>query len=210
MSDKQKTLKEEVTLSGIGLHTGKNVIMTLKPAKENTGFVFVRTDLEGHPTVEADVNYVTSTERGTSLEKKGVSIHTSEHVLAALVGMDLDNVIIELDSSEPPILDGSSKYFIEAIESVGVEEQELQRDYLVIKEVLNYVDPASGSEITIIPADNYEITCMVDFGTKVLGTQNASLKHISEFKDEISSARTFSFLHELEMLLDHGDRKSVV
>ena len=204
MSDKQKTLKEEVTLSGIGLHTGKNVIMTLKPAKENTGFVFVRTDLEGHPTVEADVNYVTSTERGTSLEKKGVSIHTSEHVLAALVGMDLDNVIIELDSSEPPILDGSSKYFIEAIESVGVEEQELQRDYLVIKEVLNYVDPASGSEITIIPADNYEITCMVDFGTKVLGTQNASLKHISEFKDEISSARTFSFLHELEMLLDHG------
>ena len=113
--------------------------MTLKPAKENTGFVFVRTDLEGHPTVEADVNYVTSTERGTSLEKKGVSIHTSEHVLAALVGMDLDNVIIELDSSEPPILDGSSKYFIEAIESVGVEEQELQRDYLVIKEVMNYV-----------------------------------------------------------------------
>ena len=110
--------------------------MTLKPAKENTGFVFVRTDLEGHPTVEADVNYVTSTERGTSLEKKGVSIHTSEHVLAALVGMDLDNVIIELDSSEPPILDGSSKYFIEAIESVGVEEQELQRDYLVIKEVI--------------------------------------------------------------------------
>ncbi|OPC44473.1 bifunctional UDP-3-O-[3-hydroxymyristoyl] N-acetylglucosamine deacetylase/3-hydroxyacyl-ACP dehydratase [Elizabethkingia anophelis] len=204
MSDKQKTLKEEVTLSGIGLHTGKNVTMTLKPAKENTGFVFVRTDLEGHPTVEADVNYVTSTERGTSLEKKGVSIHTSEHVLAALVGMDLDNVIIELDSSEPPILDGSSKYFIEAIESVGVEEQELQRDYLVIKEVMNYVDPASGSEITIIPADNYEITCMVDFGTKVLGTQNASLKHISEFKEEISSARTFSFLHELEMLLDHG------
>lgn len=108
MSDKQKTLKEEVTLSGIGLHTGKNVTMTLKPAKENTGFVFVRTDLEGHPTVEADVNYVTSTERGTSLEKKGVSIHTSEHVLAALVGMDADNVIIELDSSEPPILDGSS------------------------------------------------------------------------------------------------------
>lgn len=204
MSDKQKTIKEAVTLSGIGLHTGNTVTMTLKPAKENTGFVFVRTDLEGHPTVEADVNYVTSTERGTSLEKKGVSIHTSEHVLAALVGMDLDNVIIELDSSEPPILDGSSKYFIEAVESVGVVEQEQNRDYLVIKEVMNYVDPNTGSELTIIPADTYEVTCMVDFGTKVLGTQNASLKNITEFKEEISSARTFSFLHELEMLLDNG------
>jgi len=204
MSDKQKTLKEEVSLSGIGLHTGKNVNMTLKPAKENTGFVFVRTDLEGKPSVEANVNYVCSTERGTSLEKKGVSIHTTEHVLAAFVGMDLDNVIIELDSSEPPILDGSSRLFIEAIESVGVEEQNAKREYFVVKEVINYIDPTSGSEITVIPSDNYEVTCMVDFGTKILGTQNASLKHISNFKEEISSARTFSFLHELEMLLDQG------
>jgi len=204
MGDRQKTLKKEVSLSGIGLHTGKNVNMTLKPAKENTGFIFVRTDLEGRPTVEANVNYVCSTERGTSLEKKGVSIHTTEHVLAALVGMDLDNVAIELDSSEPPILDGSSKCFIEAIESVGIEEQEAKREYFIVKEVINYVDPNSGSELTVIPSDGYEVTCMVDFGTKILGTQNASLKHISDFKKEISSARTFSFLHELEMLLDHG------
>jgi len=204
MSDKQKTLKKEVSLSGIGLHTGKNVNMTLKPAKENIGFVFIRTDLEGKPSVEANVNYVCSTERGTSLEKKGVSIHTTEHVLAALVGMDLDNVIIELDSSEPPILDGSSRCFIEAIESVGIEEQDAKREYFVVKEVISYMDPSSGSEITVIPSDNYEVTCMVDFGTKILGTQNASLKHINHFKEEISSARTFSFLHELEMLLDQG------
>lgn len=204
MSEMQKTLKEAVSLSGIGLHTGKEVTLTIKPAKENTGFVFVRTDLEGNPQVEADVNYVTTTERGTTLEKLGVRIHTCEHLLAALVGCDVDNAILEMNSAEPPILDGSSKYFVEAIEKAGVEEQSIPREYLVIKEVLNYIDPASGSEITIIPADNYEVTTMVDFGTKVLGTQNATLKDITEFKDEIASARTFSFLHELEMLLDAG------
>ncbi|SIS37450.1 3-hydroxyacyl-[acyl-carrier-protein] dehydratase /UDP-3-O-[3-hydroxymyristoyl] N-acetylglucosamine deacetylase [Chryseobacterium shigense] len=200
----QKTLQKEVTLSGIGLHTGKEVKLTIKPAKENTGFVFVRTDLEGSPQVEADVNYVVATERGTTLEKLGVKITTCEHLLAALVGCDVDNAVLEMDASEPPILDGSSKFFVEAIESVGIVEQNIAREYLVIKEVLSYSDPASGSEITIIPSDTYEVTTMVDFGTKVLGTQNATLKNISEFKDEISSARTFSFLHELEMLLDHG------
>lgn len=204
MSDMQKTLKSEVTLSGIGLHTGKEVTLTMKPAKENTGFVFVRTDLEGNPQVEADANYVTTTERGTTLEKLGVRIHTCEHVLAALVGCDLDNVILEMNSAEPPIMDGSSKFFVQAVESVGVEEQNVAREYLVIKEVISYVDPNSGSEITVIPSDNYEISTMVDFGTKVLGTQNATLKNISEFKDEFSSARTFSFLHEIEMLLDAG------
>ncbi len=200
----QKTLKEQVTLSGIGLHTGKHVSLTIKPAKENTGFVFVRTDLEGHPQVEADVNYVTTTERGTTLEKLGVRIHTCEHLLAALIGCDLDNAILEMDSAEPPILDGSSKFFVEAIENVGIQEQSIPREYLVIKEVLSYVDPNTGSEITVIPSDTYEITTMVDFGTKVLGTQNATLKDISEFKEEFASARTFSFLHELEMLLDAG------
>ncbi|WP_407405569.1 bifunctional UDP-3-O-[3-hydroxymyristoyl] N-acetylglucosamine deacetylase/3-hydroxyacyl-ACP dehydratase [Chryseobacterium sp.] len=204
MSDMQKTLQEEVTLSGIGLHTGKEVKLTIKPAKENTGFIFVRTDLEGHPQVEADVNYVVATERGTTLEKLGVKINTCEHLLAALVGCDIDNAYLEMDASEPPIMDGSSKFFVDAIEKVGVIEQNVAREYLVVKEVLSYSDPATGSEITIIPADNYEITTMVDFGTKVLGTQNATLKNISDFKDEISSARTFSFLHELEMLLDHG------
>ena len=204
MSDLQKTLKEDISLSGVGLHTGKKVNLTIKPAKENTGFVFVRTDLEGNPQVEADVNYVTTTERGTTLEKLGVKIHTCEHLLAALVGMDIDNAILEMDAAEPPIMDGSSKFFIEAIEKVGVVEQNVAREYLVIKEVMNYTDPNTGSEITIIPSDTYEITTMVDFGTKVLGTQNATMKHISEFKENFANARTFSFLHELEMLLDHG------
>ena len=204
MSDKQKTLKEEVSLSGIGLHTGKEVTLTIKPAKENIGYVFVRTDLEGNPQIEADANYVVSTDRGTTLEKSGVKIYTCEHVLAALVGMDVDNAVLEMNSAEPPIMDGSSKFFVEAIEKVGVVEQEQSREYFTVTEVVNFTDPQTGSEITIIPADTYEVTAMVDFGTNVLGTQNAVLKNISDFKNEISSARTFSFLHELEMLLDAG------
>ena len=121
-----------------------------------------------------------------------------------MVGCDIDNAVLEMNSAEPPILDGSSKFFVEAIEKAGIEEQNAPREYLVIKEVLNYVDPVTGSELTIIPSDTYEVTTMVDFGTKVLGTQNATLKDITEFKDEIAKARTFSFLHELEMLLDAG------
>lgn len=204
MSDKQKTLANEYELNGVGLHTGRQVTIKLKPAAVNTGFVFVRTDLEGNPMVEADANYVTSTERGTTIEKKGVKIHTTEHLLAALTGMDLDNVIIEINNAEVPILDGSAKYFIEAVEKAGIVEQDAEREYFVIKDIITYHDPETGSEITAIPADEYQITTMVDFGTKVLGTQNASIKNLSEFKDEIGNARTFSFLHEIEYLLDSG------
>lgn len=201
---KQKTIASEVTVSGVGLHTGQQVTMTLKPAPANNGFTFVRVDLEGAPVMEANANYVVSTERGTNLEYKGMQLHTTEHVLAALVGSDLDNVIIELNASEPPIMDGSSKYFIEAVESVGVVEQEAERDIYVVKDVITYKDERTGSEIIIMPSDTYEVTTMVDFGTKVLGTQNATLTDLKDFKEEISSARTFSFLHELEMLLNHG------
>lgn len=204
MSDKQKTLASEYELNGVGLHTGKQVTMKLKPAPVNTGFVFVRTDLEGSPVVEADANYVTSTERGTTIEKKGVKIHTTEHLLAALTGMDLDNVAIEINNAEVPILDGSSKYFIEAVEKAGIVEQEAEREYFVVRDIITYHDPETGSEITAIPADEYQVTTMVDFGTKVLGTQNASIKNLSEFKSEIGNARTFSFLHEIEYLLDAG------
>lgn len=201
---KQTTIKSEVTLSGVGLHTGKEVTMTFKPAPINNGFTFVRVDLEGQPIIEADANYVVNTQRGTNLEKLGVKIQTSEHVLAAFVGLDVDNVIIELDASEPPIMDGSSKYFIEAIEKAGIVEQEAERKYYVVKEVISYSDEATGSEILVMPCDDYQVTAMVDFGTKVLGTQNATMKSISHFKEEISNARTFSFLHELESLLQHG------
>ncbi|MFL0352543.1 bifunctional UDP-3-O-[3-hydroxymyristoyl] N-acetylglucosamine deacetylase/3-hydroxyacyl-ACP dehydratase [Xanthomarina sp. GH4-25] len=201
---KQKTIKEEVSLIGVGLHTGKNVTLTFKPAPVNSGFAFKRVDLEGTPVIEADANYVTNTQRGTCLEKNGVTIQTSEHVLAALVGLDLDNVIIELNASEPPIMDGSSKYFVEAIEKAGIEEQDAFREEYVVTDVISYTDEESGSEILVMPSSEYQVTTMVDFGTKVLGTQNATLKRISDFKDEISDSRTFSFLHELETLLEHG------
>ncbi|MDI1316600.1 bifunctional UDP-3-O-[3-hydroxymyristoyl] N-acetylglucosamine deacetylase/3-hydroxyacyl-ACP dehydratase [Flavobacterium sp.] len=201
---KQKTIQNEISLTGVGLHTGKEVKMTFKPAPINNGYTFVRVDLEGHPVIEADASYVVNTQRGTNLEKRGVKIQTSEHVLAAFVGCDVDNVIIELNESEPPIMDGSSKFFVEAIEKAGVVEQDAERCYYVVKEVISFTDEATGSEILLMPADEYQVTTMVDFGTKVLGTQNATMKNISEFKSEIADARTFSFLHELETLLDNG------
>jgi UDP-3-O-[3-hydroxymyristoyl] N-acetylglucosamine deacetylase / 3-hydroxyacyl-[acyl-carrier-protein] dehydratase len=201
---KQKTIQNEISLTGVGLHTGKEVNMTFKPAPVNNGFTFVRVDLEGSPVIEADANYVVNTQRGTNLEKLGVKIQTSEHVLAAFVGCDVDNVIIELNESEPPIMDGSSKFFVEAIEKAGVIEQDAERKYYVVKEVISFTDEASGSEILLMPSDEYQVTTMVDFGTKVLGTQNATMKSIAEFKTEIADARTFSFLHELETLLDNG------
>tara|TARA_R110002051_G_scaffold150662_2_gene223232 strand:+ start:1139 stop:2539 length:1401 start_codon:yes stop_codon:yes gene_type:complete len=201
---KQRTIAKEVTLSGVGLHTGENVTMKFLPAPENHGYAFKRTDLEGEPIIEADANYVVNTQRGTNLEKRGVKIQTSEHVLAALVGLEIDNVLIELNAPEPPIMDGSSKFFVEALEKAGVVDQDADREIYVVKEVISYKDEATGSEITIIPSDEYQVTTMVDFGTKVLGTQNATLEHLSNFKSEISEARTFSFLHELEMLLEHG------
>nr|WP_299382044.1 bifunctional UDP-3-O-[3-hydroxymyristoyl] N-acetylglucosamine deacetylase/3-hydroxyacyl-ACP dehydratase [Allomuricauda sp.] len=203
-SVKQRTIKDKVTLQGVGLHTGENVSMTFVPARENHGFAFKRVDLEGEPIIEADANYVVNTQRGTNLEKNGVKIQTSEHVLAALVGLDIDNVLIELDSPEPPIMDGSSKFFVEALEKAGIVEQEQDREEYIVKDVISYKDEATGSEITVIPSDQYQVTTMVDFGTKVLGTQNATLERIGDFKNEIADARTFSFLHELEMLLEHG------
>lgn len=201
---KQKTIANEISLKGVGLHTGQEVSMTFKPAPVNNGYTFVRVDLEGQPIIEADANYVVNTQRGTNLEKKGVMIQTPEHVLAAIVGCDLDNVIIELNASELPIMDGSSKYFVEAIEKAGVVEQESERKVYVVKEVISYLDEATGSEITVIPSDEYCVTAMVDFGTKVLGTQNATMKGIKDFKSEIADCRTFSFLHELEALLNNG------
>ncbi len=201
---KQKTIDKEVTLKGVGLHTGKDVTLTFKPAPANSGFAFKRVDLEGSPSIEADANYVTNTQRGTCLEKNGVTIQTCEHVLAAFVGQDIDNAIIELDNAEPPIMDGSSKFFVKAIEEAGIVELDAYREEYVVKDVISYSDEESGSEILVMPSNEYQVTTMVDFGTKVLGTQNATLNHISDFKNDISDSRTFSFLHELETLLEHG------
>lgn len=203
MSKKQTTIKNEITLSGVGLHTGNEVTMTFKPAPENSGFAFVRIDLEGAPTIEARAEYVTNTQRGTNLEKNGVQIQTSEHVLAAAVGLGIDNLLIEMNASEPPIMDGSSKFFIEALEKAEIVEQEAEVEEYIVKEVITYKDENTGSEIILMPSDEYQITTMVDFGTKILGTQNATLNSISDFKEEVSAARTFSFLHEIEMLLEN-------
>jgi UDP-3-O-[3-hydroxymyristoyl] N-acetylglucosamine deacetylase / 3-hydroxyacyl-[acyl-carrier-protein] dehydratase len=203
ISMKQRTIKKEVSIEGIGLHTGKNVNLIFKPAAESTGIKFIRTDLEGEPVIEALAYYVVDTQRGTNLEKNGVVINTSEHVLAAIIGLDIDNIIIEMDSPEPPIMDGSSKYFVEKLEEAGIETQDSEREVYEVKEIISYKDEESGSEIMLMPSDKYEITTMVDFGTKILGTQNATLKNISDFKKEIAGARTFSFLHEIEMLLDN-------
>ena len=201
---KQTTISKPVSLSGVGLHTGQEVKLTFMPAKANNGYTFTRVDLDGNPIIEANINFVTSTQRGTVLEKNGVTIQTCEHVLAALVGLEIDNVNIELNASEPPIMDGSSKYFVEALESVGKVNLDHFREEYVVKNVISYKDEKSGSEITIIPSDRYEVTTMVDFGTKILGTQNATLNNLEDFKNEISNSRTFSFLHEIEMLLNEG------
>ncbi len=204
MRNKQKTIKKEITLSGVGLHTGNKVTLTFKPAPINHGYVFVRMDLEGKPIIEASAEYVLNTQRGTNLEKMGVFVNTSEHVLAAVVALDIDNIIIEINAPEPPIMDGSSKHFVEALEKAELQEQEADREEFIVKEVISYKDEETGSEIILMPCDNYQITAMVDFGTKVLGTQNATMNSLSEFKTEIANARTFSFLHELETLLDNN------
>ena len=200
----QTTVAKEITLEGVGLHTGKNVVLTFKPAAANTGYIFRRTDLDGQPTIEADVQYVTNTQRGTNLVKNDVKIQTSEHVLSALVGLQIDNCVIELSAPEPPIMDGSSKFFVEALQKAETIELEEERDEYIVKEIIHYRDEESGSEMTLIPWDNYQVTTMVDFGTKVLGTQNASLEHLDDYVEQISSSRTFSFLHEIEMLLENG------
>jgi len=200
----QTTLNDKVTLDGVGLHTGIPVQLTFKPAPEDSGFVFVRTDLNPNVRIPADIQFVANTDRGTNLEKDGVKIQTTEHVLASLVGMGVDNCIIELTSAESPIMDGSSKYFVEAIESVGIKTQKKNKEEYVVTEPISYRDEVSGSEITLIPSDKYQVTTMVDFETKVLGTQNASIEGLEEFKEKIAPSRTFSFLHELEMLLENG------
>lgn len=198
MSKKQKTIEKEVSLSGVGLHTGNTVEMNFKPAPINHGFVFVRLDLEGFPKIEASAEYVINTQRGTNLEKNGVQVQTSEHVLAAAVGLGIDNLLIEINASEPPIMDGSSKFFIKALEQAGIEEQEADIEEYIVTEIISYKDENTGSEIMLMPSEEYQVTTMVDFGTKILGTQNATLEKISDFKEEIADARTFSFYMKLK------------
>jgi UDP-3-O-[3-hydroxymyristoyl] N-acetylglucosamine deacetylase/3-hydroxyacyl-[acyl-carrier-protein] dehydratase len=204
MSTQQQTIKNSVEMSGVGLHTGANVTLRFLPAPENTGYVFRRIDLDGQPQVEALATYVTATERGTSIAKGKAEVHTVEHVLAALVGLGIDNCIIELDAAEPPIMDGSAAEFVRVLKSAGLKEQLSARDFLIIKEVIHYTDPEKDVEIVAMPYDGFSISVMVDYGTDVLGSQNATLSSVDQFEEHFSKARTFSFLHELEYLLDNG------
>lgn len=200
----QQTLKAEIHLSGVGLHTGQPVNLTIKGAKPNYGFRFQRIDLPGSPVFKADVDYVVDTSRGTTLEYNGIQVHTTEHLLAALVGMGIDNAHIELDASEVPILDGSSKGFVEAIKDAGIEEQEARRVYYTLDRNLHLCDAEKNAEFIAIPADHYQITGMINFDSKVLGTQHFALKTIEQFEAEVANSRTFCFLHELQSLLQHN------
>ena len=200
----QKTISKQISLSGVGLHTGRHVNITFKPAPADTGLVFVRDDIDGDNLINAHIKYISNTDRGTNLDNGLFRIHTSEHVLAAITGLDIDNCFICLDGPEVPIMDGSSKFFINALEKAKIVEQNVLREEFFPSEPISYVCEDTGSKISILPDDNYRVNTLVDYKTRVLGEQEASINHISEFKNEISSARTFSFLHELETLLENG------
>jgi len=200
----QQTLKGSVTLQGVGLHTGAHVTMTMKPANPGFGIRFQRIDLPEKPVVKADVDYVVDTSRGTTIEYNGARVSTIEHTLAALVGLGIDNILIELDGPEVPILDGSSRQFIEAIDSVGILEQDAKRIVYSIDSNIHFYDPVKNVDMLAVPSNEYQITTLIDFNSPVLGTQHATLKHLQEFRDEIGPCRTFCFLHELEYLLDNN------
>ena len=201
--DKQHTLSESVSISGTGLHTGVLVDMTLQPANPGFGIQFQRVDLPNQPLIKADCDLVTDTSRGTSLQVGDAKVSTVEHILAALVGLGVDNLLIELNGPEIPIMDGSSAPFIEAIEKVGVLEQDAAKAWYSIDENIFHYDEDKRVEMVALPALDYQITTLIDFNSPVLGTQHAALKTIKDFKSEISPCRTFCFLHELETLLEH-------
>ncbi|HWY38333.1 MAG TPA: bifunctional UDP-3-O-[3-hydroxymyristoyl] N-acetylglucosamine deacetylase/3-hydroxyacyl-ACP dehydratase [Bacteroidia bacterium] len=204
MSEKQRTIKKAVSLTGVGLHTGKKVTLTFNPAPENHWYKFQRVDLEGNPVIEADADLVVDTSRGTVLEKNGARVHTIEHVLAALRGLEIDNCLIQVDAPEMPIMDGSSIKFVEALEAAEIAEQEALREYFELKENLSYEDPVKRVEMLAVPQETFRVTVMVDYNSDVLGTQHAGMYHLGEFKNEIAKCRTFVFLHELEALLAHN------
>lgn len=204
MNDKQHTISAKVELSGVGLHTGLKVNCTFYPADVNTGIRFRRKDLDGEPEVPADVDFVSETARGTTLSKNDVIVSTVEHALAAAAGLSIDNLIIELDGPEVPILDGSSLKFIEALKIAGLKEQDADRDYFELKTNVFYNDPSRDVEIIGVPSNDYRIKVMIDFNSQVLGFQHAHLNSMDEFESEIAGCRTFVFLHELKMLLDNN------
>ncbi len=200
MAEKQRTLADSIKLSGVGLHTGELVNIEIVPASDNHGYKFQRVDLEGEPIIPADCDLVVATDRGTTLEKNGARVYTTEHILAALYGCQVDNALIKIDGPEIPIMDGSSQLFVDAIEKAGYAEQEKERVYLELDENIKWEDLDKGIEFLAIPDSEYRITVMVDYKSPVLGTQHASMFNIGDFKKDIAACRTFVFLRELEFL----------
>ncbi|MCX6332294.1 MAG: bifunctional UDP-3-O-[3-hydroxymyristoyl] N-acetylglucosamine deacetylase/3-hydroxyacyl-ACP dehydratase [Bacteroidetes bacterium] len=201
--DKQHTLNNSISISGTGLHTGVLVDMTLNPANPGYGIQFQRIDLPNKPIIKADCDLVTDTSRGTTLQVGDAKISTVEHILAALVGMGIDNLLIEVNGPEIPIIDGSSSPFIEKIEEAGILEQDAAKAWYSIDENIFHYDDNKRVEMVALPALDYQITTLIDFNSPVLGTQHAALKTINDFKAEIAPCRTFCFLHELETLLEN-------
>lgn len=200
----QHTIQQSATVEGVGLHTGKKVKMTFQPAPPDHGIRFQRVDLENQPIIPADVAQVISTNRGTTIRLENAQVNTIEHTLSALFGLQIDNVLIEIDGPEVPILDGSSRIFTELLQAAGIEKQDSLREYFEITEPISYRDEVTGTELMALPADEFQATVLIDFNSPVLGQQYASLLSLREYQKEVSPCRTFVFLHELETLLDQG------
>lgn len=204
MKDLQKTLSKSVIFSGKGLHTGQNVEINILPAPENHGYKFKRIDIEGKPIINAIVENVVDTSRGTTIEENGARVYTVEHILAALYGLEIDNALIEINGPELPILDGSSKIYVDSILEAGIAEQKAERKYFVIKNNVIFNDEKNDIEIIAIPDTKLNLSVVIDYKSNVLLAQNANLSSLANFKDEISGCRTFVFLHELEYLIKNN------
>ncbi len=204
MNNKQHTISKSVTLSGVGLHTGVLTNMTFLPAASNHGIKFQRVDLPGQPIADADVDYVVDTSRGTTIEHNGARINTVEHVMASLVGLEIDNVLIQLDGPEPPIMDGSSIKFVEALKDAEPVEQEAHRKFFEVTEEVRFKDPDKDIELAALPLNDYRMAVMVDYNSKFLSSQHANLSHVSQFERGFAMCRTFCFVHELEVLYKEG------
>ena len=205
MYEKQRTIKAPISMEGIGLHTGNSSRMTFKPAPENSGVRFVRTDLPGTPSVLANIEFVVDIARGTNLADGDAKVYTVEHVLAAVAGLQVDNLVVELDSNEPPVGDGSALPYVEKILEAGIEIQNADRQYLEIDTTLSYSEPDRAVDIVVTPSDTFRITFLIDYKNPALGTQYTTLIDLdTEFVDEYAPSRTFCFLSEVEMLKNQG------
>ncbi len=204
MSEKQRTLAREISLTGKGLHTGINVTITFKPAPANHGYKFCRTDLPGKPVIDALAEHVTDTSRGTTLVHNNASVSTIEHVLAAFNGLRVDNALIEMNGPEAPIMGGSSIKFVEAIKEAGIVEQKEDRNYFIVKQKITFSDEEHGVDLIVYPDDHFSINVLIDYNSKILGNQYAILDSIDDFEKKIANSRTFVFFHELEPLFNMG------